>query len=83
MSSTIPKLYYFDIEGRAEVTRQMFNLASIKFEDIRYSGEEWVKLKTSGNTGYLKVVLYCILNMFVNIKQVLNDLIYLLTIYYP
>ena len=65
------------------MTRQMFNLASIKFEDIRYSGEEWVKLKTSGNTGYLKVVLYCMLNMFVNIKQVLNDLIYLLTIYYP
>ena len=60
MCSTTPKLYYFDIKGRAEVTRQMFNLASVKFEDIRYSFEEWGQLKSSGNTGYFKFFMVCV-----------------------
>lgn len=52
MTSTIPKLYYFHLNARAEVTRQMFKLASVEFEDIRYSFEEWGKLKSTGKTGY-------------------------------
>ena len=51
MCSETPKLYYFNGKGRAEVTRQMFKLASAPFEDIRYSFEEWGKLKSSGKSG--------------------------------
>ncbi|XP_022081075.1 glutathione S-transferase 1-like [Acanthaster planci] len=39
------KLVYFNIRGRAEPTRMMLNYVGQKFEDVRYSSEEWVKHK--------------------------------------
>ena len=39
------KLIYFDTKGRAEVTRQMFVLAGIEFEDVRLTAESWKELK--------------------------------------
>ena len=50
-SEFTPKLVYFNGKGKGEVTRHMFTLAGVKFEDKRYSFEEWGILKTSGNTG--------------------------------
>ena len=44
----MPKLYYFDLYGRAEETRQAFTLAGATFEDIRVSGDSWKELKESG-----------------------------------
>ena len=50
-STFTPTLVYFNGTGRAEVTRRMFVLAGVKFEDKRYTSEEWGQLKYSGNTG--------------------------------
>ena len=35
------KLYYFDLRGRAETPRLVMKLGGKKFEDVRFSIEEW------------------------------------------
>ena len=52
MDTEPPKLYYFDVKGRAEPTRQMFKLSSVKFDDIRYTFQEWGQVKSSSNSGW-------------------------------
>jgi len=47
------KLTYFDLRGRAELTRLVFALAGTEYEDCRINGEEWQKLKPSVATGAL------------------------------
>ena len=37
------KLYYFNGRGTAEPTRIIFAQAGIKYEDIRFEGEQWAK----------------------------------------
>ncbi|XP_022086124.1 S-crystallin SL11-like isoform X2 [Acanthaster planci] len=39
------KVVYFDGRGRAEPARMMLRYAGQKFEDVRYSPEEWAKHK--------------------------------------
>lgn len=39
------KLHYFNARGRAEIARLCFAAAGVKYEDIRYTGEEWQKKK--------------------------------------
>lgn len=42
----IPKLYHFDGPGRAELSRLLFTIGGVGFEDVRLSSEEWrVKYK--------------------------------------
>ena len=36
------KLYYFDMPGRAEVSRIMLRLKGIPFDDIRIKHQEWI-----------------------------------------
>uniref|UniRef100_A0A1I7Z8A1 glutathione transferase n=1 Tax=Steinernema glaseri TaxID=37863 RepID=A0A1I7Z8A1_9BILA len=45
----VPKfrLVYFDLEGRAEVSRLMFHDANVNFEDHRITFDEWPQLKSS------------------------------------
>merc|ERR1712166_185766 len=43
-----PKLYYFDLYGRAEKIRMAFALAGVEFEDNRLTGASWAELKGSG-----------------------------------
>ena len=33
------KLYYFNVRGRAEISRLIFNAAGVEFEDVRV--EDW------------------------------------------
>ncbi|RDD46087.1 Hematopoietic prostaglandin D synthase [Trichoplax sp. H2] len=42
------KLYYFNLDARAELIRLLFAYGGIKYEDIRYSFDEWPKVKESG-----------------------------------
>lgn len=39
------KLVYFDFPGRGEVTRFLFAYGGIKYEDFRFSFEDWPKYK--------------------------------------
>ena len=41
------KLYYFNAPGRAEVTRWLFAIADVKYDDIRLAGEKWQEFKPS------------------------------------
>ncbi len=40
-----PKLYYFNIAGRAECIRLLLKHAKVEFEDIRYEFSEWPQHK--------------------------------------
>ena len=35
------KLYYLNARGRAEVNRIIFAQADVKYEDIRFEGDQW------------------------------------------
>lgn len=41
------KLSYFDVRGRAEVSRMLFALAEVKFTDERVSHADWPSRKLS------------------------------------
>ena len=41
------KLYYFDLRAAAEPIRIIFAQAGVKYEDIRYSHEQWPNEKQS------------------------------------
>ncbi|KAJ8300085.1 hypothetical protein KUTeg_021604 [Tegillarca granosa] len=45
------KLYYLKFRARAELSRLMFVLANVEFEDIEFSYEEWPKYKPLMATG--------------------------------
>ena len=38
-------LVYFNAQGRAEVSRYLYALADVEYEDKRVTGEEWAKFK--------------------------------------
>jgi len=35
------KLYYFNVRGAGEVSRIIFAQADVKYEDIRFEGDQW------------------------------------------
>ena len=41
MASDKPRLFYFDITGRAHLIRLLLTYTGTEFEDVRFSGEEW------------------------------------------
>ncbi|PAV62255.1 hypothetical protein WR25_25038 [Diploscapter pachys] len=50
------RLRYFDARGWAEVSRQLFKLADVEFEDIRTTFEEWPAMKDSTPFGKLPLL---------------------------
>ena len=55
-SSTVYGLHYFNARGRAEGIRLIFAQAGQKFEDHRYTYEEWAKLKSQMPLGQIPVL---------------------------
>ena len=51
----MPKLYYFDLYGRAEEIRQALTLCGVAFEDVRVTGQTWLDLKVSGKCEFGQV----------------------------
>lgn len=41
------KLHYFNLRGRAELSRLILKQAGVEFEDIRFERSEWPALKAS------------------------------------
>jgi len=35
------KLYYFNVRGAGEVSRIIFTQADVKYQDIRFEGDQW------------------------------------------
>jgi len=50
------KLYYFNARGRAEVSRLLFAAVGQKFEDIRYSKNDWPSHKSETPLGQMPVL---------------------------
>lgn len=50
------KLTYFNVKGRAEMTRLLFAAADVKYEDDRIKREDWPKLKESTPQNVLPVL---------------------------
>ncbi|XP_060070606.1 hematopoietic prostaglandin D synthase-like [Ylistrum balloti] len=50
------KLTYFNVRGRAELSRLAFALGGVKYEDVRVSSEEWKKLKPNTPQGMLPIL---------------------------
>ena len=44
----MPKLYYFDIGGRAEAIRMLLHDAKVQYEDVRMSFPEFGEAKAAG-----------------------------------
>ncbi|KAK2163090.1 hypothetical protein NP493_1485g00055 [Ridgeia piscesae] len=49
-------LVYFDGRGRAEVSRILFELAGVEYEDKRIKGEDWGKLKSEMPFGQMPIL---------------------------
>ena len=45
----MPKLYYFDLYGRAEPLRMAMVYCGVQFEDVRLTGDSFKTLKESGS----------------------------------
>lgn len=58
MSSSTPiyTLHYFNGRGRAEPIRLIFTQADVKFEDRRYSFDEWANVKNRMPLGQIPVL---------------------------
>jgi glutathione S-transferase len=50
------RLYYFNARGRAEVSRLIFAAVGQKFEDIRYSKNDWPSRKSEMPLGQMPVL---------------------------
>lgn len=64
VSNMAPKyvLTYFDVRGRGEVTRLLFKVAGVEFEDKRLTFEEWGKEKENMKSGEFKRRVFHSLN---------------------
>ncbi len=45
------RLYYFDARGRAELSRMLFALAHVEYEDVRVEQDDWKNHK-AGMTSF-------------------------------
>lgn len=50
------KLTYFNARARAELTRLLFALADVQYEDNRITSDDWAKLKANVRTGALPIL---------------------------
>ena len=46
------KLIYFDVRGRAELSRCVLAAAGVEYEDVRLTSEEWEAYKSSNTLLY-------------------------------
>ena len=44
----MPKLVYFDIQGKAQSIRYLLGYKGVEFEDIRLTPEQWGEAKAAG-----------------------------------
>ena len=55
MAQTKPKLYYFDMGGRAESIRGLLGHAQVDYEDVRLTGQPWKDLQPTLPFGSMPV----------------------------
>ena len=47
----MPKIVYFDLQGRAQCIRYLLTHNNVAFEDVRLGMEEWGPIKAAGTYG--------------------------------
>ena len=47
----MPKLYYFQLQGRAQAIRYLLSAKNVAFEDCQITGVEWGPMKAAGTYG--------------------------------
>ena len=47
----MPKLVYFNLQGRVQSARYLLGYKGVEFEDIRLTSEEWGPTKAAGTYG--------------------------------
>ena len=47
----MPKLVYFNLQGRAQAIRYLLAYKGVEFEDVRMEFEEWGAAKAAGTYG--------------------------------
>jgi hypothetical protein len=58
------KLTYFNLRGRAELSRLILHHAGVQFEDFRFEMNEWPQYKSSNNFNHflLKLCHFFLIN---------------------
>ena len=51
----MPKVHYFDVYGRAEMTRMALHYLGVQFENVVHSGEDWAAYKPTTEFGQMPV----------------------------
>ena len=54
----MPKLIYFDVQGRAQAIRFLLQSKGVEFEDQRITREEWGAIKAAGTYGESQTPIY-------------------------
>ena len=72
----MPKLYYFDLGGRAEAIRMLLHHAKVQFEDVRLTFPEFGQMKAEGKFPAGQVPVYVDDNgtMYNQTKAILSGL---------
>ena len=63
------KLTYFNVPGRGEVSRMLFTMAGVPFEDKRIEFKEWPEMKKGRNSHSATKVIY---EMFANFSFLIS-----------
>ena len=52
----MPKIHYFDVYGRAEMSRMALHYCGVAFENVNHAGEDWAAYKPTTEFGQMPIL---------------------------